>query len=163
MTARVSEIPRLPPGIDLGRLHADRVAPGVYRCVAWHTPPLQLAARPIGDLTLRGSNRNATGSGSDPAPCETAVPREVEWGMADRQERITINPAVCHGKACIRGTRVMVSVILDNLVAGVTREEIIGSYPSIQAPDIQAALEYAAEGTGDLATTQSGRARTHLN
>jgi uncharacterized protein (DUF433 family) len=74
--------------------------------------------------------------------------------MADWQERITINPAVCHGKACIRGTRVMVFVILDNLVAGVTREEIIGSYPSIQALDIQAALEYAAEltreGTADL-------------
>ena len=34
------------------------------------------------------------------------------------QERITVNPAVCHGKACIRGTRVMVSVVLDNLAAG---------------------------------------------
>lgn len=74
--------------------------------------------------------------------------------MADWQERITINPAVCHGKACIRDTRVMVSVILDNLAAGVPREEIIGSYPSIQEPDIQAALAYAAElareGTADL-------------
>jgi uncharacterized protein (DUF433 family) len=74
--------------------------------------------------------------------------------MADWQERITINPAVCHGKACIRSTRVMVSVILDNLVARVPREEIIGSYPSIQELDIQAALEYAAEltreGTADL-------------
>ena len=47
--------------------------------------------------------------------------------MADWQERIAINPAVCHGKACIRGTRVMVSVILDNLAAGVPRDEIIGS------------------------------------
>jgi uncharacterized protein (DUF433 family) len=65
--------------------------------------------------------------------------------MADWQERITVNPAVCHGKACIRGTRVMVSVILDNLAAGVAREEILGSYPSIQEPDIQAALAYAAE------------------
>ena len=74
--------------------------------------------------------------------------------MADWQERITINPAVCHGKACIRGTRVMVSVILDNLVAGVPRAEIIGSYPPIQEPDIQGALAYAAElareGTADL-------------
>lgn len=74
--------------------------------------------------------------------------------MADWQERITINPAVCHGKACIRGTRVMVSVILDNLAVGVPREEIIGSYPSIQELDIQAALAYAAElareGTADL-------------
>jgi uncharacterized protein DUF433 len=47
--------------------------------------------------------------------------------MSDWRERITITPAVCHGKACIRGTRVMVSVILDNLAAGVPREEIIGS------------------------------------
>jgi uncharacterized protein (DUF433 family) len=74
--------------------------------------------------------------------------------MADWQERIAINPAVCHGKACIRGTRVMVSVILDNLAAGVPGEEIIASYPSIQEPDIQAALSYAAalarEGTADL-------------
>jgi uncharacterized protein (DUF433 family) len=74
--------------------------------------------------------------------------------MAGWQERIAINPAVCHGKACIRGTRVMVSVILDNLAAGVPREEIIDSYPSIQESDIQAALAYAAElareGTADL-------------
>jgi uncharacterized protein (DUF433 family) len=74
--------------------------------------------------------------------------------MAEWQERITINPAVCHGKACIRGTRVMVSVILDNLAVGVPREEIIGSYPSVQELDIQAALAYAAElareGTADL-------------
>ena len=74
--------------------------------------------------------------------------------MVDWQERIAINPAVCHGKACIRGTRVMVSVILDNLAAGLPGEEIIASYPSIQEPDIQAALSYAAalarEGTADL-------------
>ena len=74
--------------------------------------------------------------------------------MAEWQERITINPAVCHGKACIRGTRVMVSVILDNLAAGVPHQEIIGSYSSIQELDIQAALAYAAElareGTADL-------------
>lgn len=74
--------------------------------------------------------------------------------MADWQERISINPAVCHGKACIRGTRVMVSVILDNLAAGVARDEILSSYPSIREPDIQAALAYAAElareGTADL-------------
>lgn len=74
--------------------------------------------------------------------------------MADWQERISVNPAICHGKACIRGTRVLVSVILDNLAAGVPREEILASYPAIQEPDIQAALAYAAvlarEGTADL-------------
>ena len=74
--------------------------------------------------------------------------------MLEWQERVTINPAICHGKACIRGTRVMVSVILDNLAAGVHHEEIMASYPSIQEEDIQAALAYAAElareGTANL-------------
>jgi uncharacterized protein (DUF433 family) len=64
--------------------------------------------------------------------------------MTDWQERISVNPTVCHGRACVRGTRVMVSVILDNLAAGVTREEILQSYPSVQEIDIQAALAYAA-------------------
>ena len=55
--------------------------------------------------------------------------------MLEWQERIGINPQVCHGKACIRGTRVMISVILDNLAAGVPREELLESYPSLQELD----------------------------
>ncbi len=46
---------------------------------------------------------------------------------------ITVDPSVCHGKACIRGTRVMVSVVLDNLAAGVDIDEILKSYPSLCA------------------------------
>jgi len=65
--------------------------------------------------------------------------------MAEWQDRISINPAVCHGKACIRGTRVMVSVILDNVAAGVDRDEILASYPTLTDADIQAAISYAAE------------------
>ena len=61
------------------------------------------------------------------------------------QDRISINPNVCHGKACIRGTRIMVSVILDNLAIGVSEEEILRSYPSLTLEDINAALGYAAE------------------
>lgn len=61
------------------------------------------------------------------------------------QERITVDPNVCHGKACIRGTRVMVSVILDNLAAGSDRHGILASYPSLQEQDIDAAMSYAAE------------------
>ncbi len=67
--------------------------------------------------------------------------------MAEWQERISINPAVCHGKACIRGTRVMVSVILDNLAAGVPRDEILTSYTTLTDADIQAALSYASQCT----------------
>ena len=61
------------------------------------------------------------------------------------RDRITIDPNICHGKACIKGTRIMVSVILDNLAAGVTEEEILRSYPSLTREDIQAATAYAAE------------------
>ena len=74
--------------------------------------------------------------------------------METWRDRISVNPAVCHGKACIRGTRVTVSVILDNIAAGMSREEILASYPPLTNADVDAALAYAAEltreGTVDL-------------
>jgi uncharacterized protein (DUF433 family) len=60
-------------------------------------------------------------------------------------EYISVDPAICHGKACIKGTRVMVSVILDNLAAGASREDIRRDYPSVSDKAIQAAIAYAAE------------------
>ena len=60
------------------------------------------------------------------------------------QERITVDPNVCHGKACIRGTRVMVSVVLDNLAAGDDADGIARDY-RITREDVQASLLYAAE------------------
>lgn len=65
--------------------------------------------------------------------------------MENWRERISVNPAVCHGKACIRGTRIMVSVVLDNVAAGIPRSDILASYPSLKPEDIDAALAYAAE------------------
>ena len=63
----------------------------------------------------------------------------------DWRERISVDPSVCHGKACIKGTRIMVSVILDNLAAGVTPEEILKSYPTLKREDVYAAIGSAAE------------------
>ena len=63
----------------------------------------------------------------------------------DLTERITVDPEICHGKACIKGTRIMVTVILDNLAAGVGRDEILASYPSLADDDIRASIAYAAE------------------
>jgi len=60
-------------------------------------------------------------------------------------EYIAVEPAVCHGKACIKGTRIMVSVVLDNLAAGLTPDEIIRSYPSLTREAVQATIAYAAE------------------
>jgi uncharacterized protein (DUF433 family) len=61
------------------------------------------------------------------------------------QEKITSNPEICHGRACIKGTRIMISVILDNLSEGLTIEEIIEAYPPLTKNDILAAINYAAE------------------
>lgn len=63
------------------------------------------------------------------------------------KDRISVNPNICHGKACIKGTRIMVSVILDNLAAGETRDRILASYPTLEKEDIEAALRYASEMT----------------
>ncbi len=61
------------------------------------------------------------------------------------EQRITADPQICHGRPCIRGTRIPVSVVLDNLAAGISQDEILASYPALDRTDIQAALEYAAE------------------
>jgi uncharacterized protein (DUF433 family) len=60
-------------------------------------------------------------------------------------EKITTDPLVCHGKACIKRTRIMVSVILDNLAARVSQEEILQSYPTRTTEDIYEAISYSAE------------------
>ena len=64
-------------------------------------------------------------------------------------KKISIDPEICHGKACIKGTRVLISVILDNLAEGMTEKEIIEEYPSLKPGDVQVALQYAAKLTRD--------------
>lgn len=59
-------------------------------------------------------------------------------------ERITIDPAVCGGKPCIRGLRFPVARLLGLLAAGETREHILGAYPYLEPQDIDEALHYAA-------------------
>ena len=61
------------------------------------------------------------------------------------QDYISVDPMICHGSACIKGTRIMVSVVLDNLSTGLSAKEIIDSYPSLTVEAIQAAIAYAAE------------------
>lgn len=63
----------------------------------------------------------------------------------DWWKHVTVDPSICHGKACITGTRVLVSVVLDNLAAGMSIDAILISYPSLTREDVQAAISYAAE------------------
>jgi uncharacterized protein (DUF433 family) len=65
--------------------------------------------------------------------------------MVNWRDFITVNPEVCHGRACIKDTRIMVSVVLDNLAVGLSFDEISASYPSLTREAIQAAVAYAAE------------------
>jgi uncharacterized protein (DUF433 family) len=65
--------------------------------------------------------------------------------MTKLLDRISIDPAVCGGKPCIRGTRIWVSLVLDLLAAGMSEAEIRNEYPSLARDDILAALAYGAE------------------
>ena len=60
------------------------------------------------------------------------------------KDYITIDPNICHGKACIKGTRVFVSIILDCLAEGMSDEEILENYPSLKKEHIKVALQYGA-------------------
>lgn len=63
----------------------------------------------------------------------------------DWRERIDVDPEICHGKARVAGTRIPVSVVLDNLADGVSSDDILDNYPSLSEEDIRAAVAYAAE------------------
>jgi uncharacterized protein (DUF433 family) len=62
--------------------------------------------------------------------------------------RFTAHPAIGHGKACIKGTRIMASVVLDSLAAGQSLEDLVRLYPTLQLEDVTAVIAYAAEVTG---------------
>ena len=63
----------------------------------------------------------------------------------DYRERITINPEIRSGKACVRGTRITVADVLDYLAGGMTVAEILDDFPDLTAEDIQACLSFAAD------------------
>ena len=68
----------------------------------------------------------------------------LEESVVQAMDRITMDPAVMGGKACIRGMRITVSTVVGLLAAGRSRSEILASYPYIEAEDIDQSLAYAA-------------------
>jgi len=60
------------------------------------------------------------------------------------RDRITIDPNICHGQACVKGTRIPVHQIIGMLANGDTIDELLEEYPSLQRADILACLDYAA-------------------
>jgi len=63
----------------------------------------------------------------------------------DLLARVVVDPKICGGKPCIKGTRIYISIILDALAEGLTPEEIIDHYPSLRVEDIRGAVAYASE------------------
>jgi len=59
-------------------------------------------------------------------------------------ERITTDPTICHGQACVKGTRIPVFVVLDALASGMTIEQIIEDYPPLTKEDIHDCIYYAS-------------------
>jgi len=66
-------------------------------------------------------------------------------------ERISVDPNVCFGQPCIRGTRIWVSLILDNLADGMAEAELLRAYPQLRVEDLRAALAYGAEASRERA------------
>jgi uncharacterized protein (DUF433 family) len=71
------------------------------------------------------------------------------WHMTHEQllQRISTDPAVCHGKPCIRGHRIWVSLVMDLLADGLTIDQVVEQYPGIEPDDVRACIAYAAEMT----------------
>ena len=64
--------------------------------------------------------------------------------MAELVERITVNPAQCGGRPCIRGMRIRVSDVLDLLAAGLSQQQVLEELPDLEAEDVSACLKFAS-------------------
>ena len=71
--------------------------------------------------------------------------RDTMTNMNAPLERIAIDPEICGGKPCIRGTRIWVSLVLDFLAEGMTEAELLAEYPQLVHEDVLAAIAYGAE------------------
>jgi uncharacterized protein (DUF433 family) len=69
--------------------------------------------------------------------------------MTKLLDRISINPAVCGGKPCIKGTRIWVSLVLDLLAGGMSETDLLADYPALTHDDVLAAIAYGAEAARD--------------
>jgi uncharacterized protein (DUF433 family) len=76
--------------------------------------------------------------------CAAMIMEKVKGNRVNQFERITFAPQIMGGRACIRGMRIPVSVIVKQIAHGADREQVLVDYPDLQAEDIQQALEYAA-------------------
>jgi uncharacterized protein (DUF433 family) len=77
------------------------------------------------------------------------------------RERIVCEPEICHGKPTLKGTRVLVSVVLSCLANGKRLDEIVSDFPTLDAEDVRAVIAFAAEAAADDLPAPVPRASTH--
>lgn len=71
-------------------------------------------------------------------------------------QRIAMDPEVCHGRPCVKGHRIWVSLVLDLLADGLSVEQLLAQYPGLQPDDVRACLAYASEMTRERLVAQGG-------
>lgn len=81
---------------------------------------------------------------ADPVQCPGDGPAQEAFIMAELAQRITVNPAQCGGRPCIRGMRIRVIDVLDLLAAGLTQQQVLNELPDLEAEDISACLRFAS-------------------
>lgn len=96
---------------------------------------------------MPGTLPSTTSRWSTTSTAETCANlRNSLWGVTGAQRELIVrDPTICHGQAVVKGTRIMVSVILDALAAGMTEDEILREYPTLTINGIRAAAAYGAE------------------
>lgn len=105
----------------------------------------------VGDMTSENTGRDVSPSRSiaaEHARRATAPRFDGILGGMSRLERITSDPAICHGQPTIRGLRYPVENLLELLAAGMTIEEVLADYPDLKRDDLLAALEFGALAAG---------------
>ena len=92
----------------------------------------------------------------DPPPADTLAPMERMVAPVNWRDHITVDSEICHGEACIAGTRIPVTTVLANLAAGLDPLAIAESYPSVTPEAVRAAMSYAAELAKERSDARSG-------
>ena len=73
------------------------------------------------------------------------IPKATDPARGELLKRVSVDPNVCGGKPCVRGTRIYIAILLDGLAEGLTPQQLLDHYPQLCEDDIHAALAYAAD------------------
>jgi uncharacterized protein (DUF433 family) len=103
----------------------------------------------LATLTFSDGTPLASASGELDAPNAETFATRATFERMDWRERIVSDPAICHGKPTLKGTRVLVSVVLSHLAHGDRLQTIVEQFPSLSEDDVRAVIAFAAQAAAD--------------